>query len=357
MPKEYYNVLGVSENASQDEIKKAYRKKAKKYHPDSNSDQADPEKFKKINKAYQVLSDEEKRKKYDMFGKQGVDVSSGRGGQGFSDFEDLFNTFFGGGGRRRRRRRRGQNLKIEVSITLKEAFQGVEKTFEINRNKSCQECDGTGAKKGNTKTCGECNGRGRKEQVRRTVFGTQRTVAECGKCNGSGKVPEKKCKACNGKGVVNRSEKISFKIPRGVMSGQRLRLKGKGHEVKDGKPGDLYVFVKVEDHEELQRKKDNLFTTVKLGIGDAVLGAEVEVPTPDSTAKVTIPKGTQPGQVLRLKGKGMPDQRTGSRGDLFVKVDIDIPSDVGEDKEVFENYRRKPEKSKTFFETVKDLVS
>lgn len=355
MAKEYYEVLGVSEDASKDEIKKAYRKKAKKYHPDSNSDEADEEKFKKINKAYQVLSDDEKRKKYDMFGKQGVDASGRNPGGGFSDFEDIFNTFFGGG-RGRRRQKRGQHLKVEADISLEEAYHGVEKTYEVRRRKKCSECGGSGAENGNTNTCSNCNGRGRVEKVQRTIFGRQRTVQECSKCGGSGEIPEEKCSACNGKGVVEEDEKLSFNIPPGVRNGQRLRLRGKGHEIKDGRSGDLYVFVNIEEHPELQRKKDDLFTTVSLGVGDAVLGADVEVSTPDSKAKISIPPGTQPNQVLRLKGKGMPKQRHGY-GDLYVKVDIDIPEDVDEEsEEVFEQFRKKPERDKTFFETIKDMI-
>ncbi len=354
MAKEYYEVLGVSESASQEEIKKAYRKKAKKFHPDSNSEHADEEKFKEINKAYQVLSDEEKRKKYDMFGKQGVN-NIGGGSAGFSDFQDLFNTFFGGGGRRQKR---GQHLKIEVEITLEDAYRGVEKTFEVNRRKKCGECDGTGAENGNTKKCSNCNGRGRVETIKRTLFGRQRTVTKCGECGGSGQIPEEKCGNCDGRGVKNVKEKLSFNIPKGVVNGQKLRLRGKGHEIKDGRSGDLYIFVRIKDHPELQRKEKDLFTTIKLGIGDAVLGAEAEVPTPVSKAKIKIPKGTQPGQVLRLKGKGMPQSRGSGYGDLYVKVDIDIPEEFDEkDRETFEKFRKKPERSKTFFETVKDLIN
>lgn len=356
MAKEYYELLGVSEDASQKEIKKAYRKKAKKYHPDSNSDQADEEKFKKINKAYQVLSDEDKRKKYDMFGKQGVDATAGGQRGGFSDFEDIFSTFFGGGGRRRRQKR-GQHLKVEADISLEDAYNGVEKTYEVSRREKCEACDGTGAENGNTKTCPNCDGRGRVEKVQRTLFGRQRTVQECPRCNGSGKVPEEECSECNGRGVVEEDEKISFEIPAGVRNGQKLRLRGKGHEVKDGRPGDLYVFVRVEEHPELQRKEDDLFTTVSLGIGDAVLGAEVEVPTPDGKAKVTVPSGTQPNQVLRLKGKGMPRQRRRGYGDLYVKVDVEIPEEIDKEaEEMFEEYRKKPEREKTFFETIKDMI-
>ncbi len=357
MAKEYYELLGVSEDASQEEIKKAYRKKAKKYHPDSNSEEADEEKFKKINKAYQVLSDEEKRKKYDRFGKQGVNAT-GSGAAGFSNFEDLFNTFFGGGGRRRRRQKRGQHLKVEAEITLEEAYKGVEKTYEVTSRKKCEECNGTGAENGDTKTCPKCDGRGRVEKVQRTLFGRQRTVTQCDRCGGSGNIPKEKCSSCDGRGVVEKQEKISFEIPKGVHNGQKLRLKGKGHEIKDGRPGDLYVFVRVKEHPDLQRKENDLFTTIKLGIGDAVLGAEAEVPTPDSTAKLKVPRGTQPGQVLRLKNKGMPKQKGSGHGDLYVKVDVEIPEDFDEeDREFLEKFRRKPERSKTFFETVKDLIN
>ncbi|MDY6770334.1 MAG: molecular chaperone DnaJ [Candidatus Nanohaloarchaea archaeon] len=355
MPKEYYELLGVSEDASQEEIKKAYRKKAKKYHPDSGADSADEEKFKKINKAYQVLSDEEKRKKYDRFGKEGIDANAASGG--FSDVQDLFNTIFGGGmGGGQRGRGESPHLKIPVTVTLEEAYNGVEKTFEVDRRAACDACDGTGAVDGATETCSRCQGRGKVRETKRTPFGRAQVVQECDECNGRGEVPEQDCPECDGDGVTERSEQVSVDIPPGVRDGQRVRVQGKGNQLRDGRTGDLFLYVTVEDHDELERKQDDLFTTVTVGVGDAVLGADVEVPTPDGSVAVDVPPGTQPGQVLRLQGQGMPGRR--GNGDLYVKVDVSVPEQVSEEQEqVFEQFREEPERDRNFFESVKDLIT
>jgi len=354
MTKEYYKLLGVSEDASQKEIKKAYRKKAKKYHPDSNSDTADEEKFKKINKAYDVLSDEDKRKKYDRFGKQGVSGNARAGQQrAASHFQDIFEQIFGGGGRRRKRE--NLNLKIQTSITLEEAYHSVEKTFEVNRKKKCAECGGTGAENKDTKTCPKCNGRGRVETVQRTPLGRARSVETCSKCEGKGEIPETKCKVCKGTGTIEEDDEITVEIPSGVRDGQRVRLKGKGNRSESGKTGDLYIYVTVEDDEVFERRDSDLFTTIKIGIGDAVLGATAEIPHPEKDLKVDIPEGTQPGQVLRLKNKGMPRRR--GYGDLYVKIDVEIPEKVNKEQEkVLNKFRKKSENEKSFFETVKDFI-
>jgi molecular chaperone DnaJ len=360
MAKEYYELLGVSEEADQDEIKKAYRKKAKKYHPDSNSETADEEKFKKINKAYDVLSDEDKRKKYDQFGKQGVEGHAGRGQRrAASNFQDLFEQIFGGGGNRRKRESKGSDLRAQTSISLEEAYTGVEKTFELSRQANCEECDGTGGEDGDTTTCTNCDGQGRVRQVQRTPLGRAQTVAECPECRGTGEIPENPCSTCNGKGVVQKTEKISIDIPAGVRDGQRVRLSGKGNATPGGKNGDLYVFVNVEEHESLERKDNDLFTTVTIGIGDAALGTDVKVPTPDSEIEVNIPGGTQPGEVMRVKGKGMPSSNRFSKdGDLYIKVDVKIPEKLtDEEKEVLEDLRIEDiREEKTFFESVKDMI-
>ncbi len=362
MPKEYYEILGVSEDASQDEIKQAYRKKAKKYHPDSGSEYADEETFKEINKAYDVLSDEEKRKKYDRFGKAGVDAQSRPGGgQGFGGLGDLFEHLFGGmGGGRGRGRERGQHLKIPVTVTLEEAYGGVEKTFKVERRKQCDDCNGSGGDGGNTTTCSNCNGQGRVQAVQRTPFGRARTVKECDECRGRGQIPESTCSTCNGEGVRAVEETLSIDIPAGAENGERLRLRGKGHETRNGDAGNLYVFVDVDEHPDLERREDDLFTTVRVGVGDAALGGTVKVPTPDGSVQVTVPEGTQPGQVLRVEGKGMPTGSTfgSSYGDLYVKVDVHIPQELDDDqKAVFESLKEQPENEKSFFETVKDIVS
>ena len=354
MAKEYYELLGVSENASQDEIKKAYRKKAKKYHPDSNSDTADEEKFKKINKAYDVLSDEDKRKKYDQFGKQGVEGHAGRGrqraAQNFQDiFENLFGGGFGGG-----REKKGQDARIQTSISFKEAYNGVEKSYQVERTTQCPDCSGSGAENGKSHTCDNCDGQGQVRQQRRTPFGISQTIGECSKCNGTGEIPEEKCSNCNGDGTVRKEEQLTFDVPAGVQNGQRLRLRGKGHEDRNGNSGDLYVFVEVKEHEKLERKKNDLFTTLRISVADAAMGTSAEVPLPDGKVEVEVPAGTNPGRVLRLKGKGMPSQRRRGSGDLYVKIDIEVPEARSE--ESIGDLKAEPQVEKTFFETVKETI-
>jgi len=355
MAKEYYELLGVSEDADQKEIKKAYRKKAKKYHPDSNSDSSDEEKFKKINKAYDVLSDEEKRKKYDRFGKQGVSGNAYAGQQrAASHFQDIFEEIFGGGGPRQRKR--GQDMKISSTISLEDAYKGVEKTVRVNRKSSCSECNGSGAENGKTKTCSNCNGQGKVRQVQHSMFGQRQIVTECPNCNGRGDIPEIKCSNCNGDGVSMVEETITFDIPSGIQDGQRVRLEGKGHENRNGQSGDLYVFVQVTEHESLERRGNDLYTVEKIGVGDATLGCEVKVDHPEGEIEVNVPSGTQPGQVLRVSGKGMPERFRS--GDLYIKIDVEIPSEINDDdREVFEKLRKKPESSKSFFESVKDFIN
>ena len=354
MAKEYYDLLGVSENASQDEIKKAYRKKAKKYHPDSNSDTADEGKFKKINKAYDVLSDEDKRKQYDRFGKQGVEGNARAGQQrAASHFQDIFENLFGGGFGGGRREKSGQDARIQTRISFKEAYNGVEKTYDVERTAQCSECNGTGAENGKSHECGNCNGQGQVRQQRRTPFGISQTIAECSECNGTGQIPEEKCKKCNGDGTVRKDEQLSFDIPAGVENGQRLRLRGKGHEDRNGNAGDLYVFVEVKPHDKLERKRNDLFTTLRISVADASLGTKANVPLPDGEVEVEIPAGTNPGRVLRLRGKGMSSQRGGT-GDLYVKIDVEIPEAKPDGR--IEDLKAEPQVEKSFFETVKDTI-
>jgi molecular chaperone DnaJ len=351
MPKEYYELLGVSEDASQEEIKRAYRKKAKKYHPDSNSDEADEEKFKKINKAYDVLSDEEKRKKYDRFGKQGVEGHAQRGQRrAASNFQDLFEQIFGGFGGSRRSSG-GEDLKVQTSVTLEEAFHGVEKSFELKRDAKCEECMGTGSEDGETRTCQECGGRGQVREQRRTPLGMAQTVAECPNCGGSGEVAENPCSSCGGDGTEPRTEQISVEIPEGVRDGQRVRVRGKGSYSRNGS-GDLYVFVNVQEHEFLERDGQDLYTTLRIGPGDAAMGVEAGLDLPDGAVEVEVPPGTNPGQVMRLRGRGMPGRR--GRGDLYIKVDVEVPEARAGER--VEDLRAEPQLEKSFFETVKDVV-
>lgn len=355
MAKEYYELLDVEEDASQEEIKKAYRKKAKKYHPDSNSESADEEKFKKINKAYDVLSDEEKRKKYDQFGKSGVEGNAATGQRrAAANFQDIFEQIFGGGSRQTNRGQ-NQNLKIPVTISLEEAYKGVEKTYEIERNTACTACNGTGAKNENTEKCKNCQGQGKVREVQRTPLGRTQVVKECENCKGTGQIPETDCSTCNGEGITKEKEKISFEIPKGVKDGQRVRIRGKGHENRKGESGDLYVFVTVEEHEHLERQGKDLYTTLQVGVGDVTLGTKAKIPHPEGDIEVEIPSGTQPGQVLRVSGKGMSGRRT--QGDLYIKIDVNIPEKVDEkQKEAFSDLKEDKKVKKTFFETVKDLI-
>ncbi len=357
MAKEYYELLGVSENASQDEIKKAYRKKAKKYHPDSNSEEADEEKFKKINKAYDVLSDEDKRKKYDQFGKQGVEGRAGRGRrQAASNFQDLFEEIFGGGGfggqRGGRRQRKGKDLKMSTTCSLEDAYSGVEKTFEVERKQQCPECRGSGSETGETDICAECDGQGRVQKIEQSIFGRTQTVRECPRCNGTGEIPEENCTECSGEGLSNQTETITVDIPKGIRDGQRLKLNGKGHESRKGRNGDLYLIVQIEEDQNIERREQDLYTTLKVGVADASQGREAKIRHPEGKLKIDIPPGTQPGQVLRVKGKGMPSRR--GNGDLYIKIDVEIPEKAGDQK--VEQLTKEPEQKKNFFETVKDFI-
>ena len=358
MTKEYYELLGVNENASQDEIKKAYRKKAKKYHPDSNKETSDEEKFKKINKAYDVLSDEDKRKKYDQFGKQGVEGHAGRGQrQAASNFQDLFEEIFGGGGmgggRRQRRNRKGQDMKMSTTVTLEDAYNGVEKTFEVEHKKQCPDCGGNGSETGETDTCPECDGQGRVRKIEQSIFGRTQTVRECPECNGTGQVPEEKCSTCNGEGLTEQTETLTVDIPKGIRDGQRMKLNGKGHESRKGRNGDLYLIVKVKTHPKIERRDHDLYTTLKVGVADAAQGTKAQIEHPDSKLEIEIPQGTQPGQVLRVSGKGMPRRR--GNGDLYIKIDVEIPVNT-EGNEEIQELTKEPEQRKTFFETVKDFI-
>lgn len=374
MAKEYYEILGVDENASQKEIKKAFRRKAKKYHPDSGSEEADEERFKEINEAYQVLSDEEKRKKYDQFGKAGIsDEARRRARTDFSGFEDLFESLFGGmgggmggglfGGRRGGGRgRRGRNLKAKLEVSLEEAFEGTTKTLRVMRYKECSQCGGTGSEGGELKTCSKCQGRGRVKRTKRTPFGTQTVITECDECNGRGKVPEEPCSNCGGSGRVKDREEVKVDVPAGVVTGQRLRIGNKGnYGGRNAGTGDLYIFVEVEDHEFFERREENLFYNLELTMPQAALGDKVQVPTMDSEVKIEIPPGTQTGDIFRLQGKGMPKLRGRGKGDLYIKAVVNTPEDLSEkEKELLQELKEiegeTSEAETGFFEAVKDNI-
>jgi len=333
-----YQILGVARDASQAEIKRAYRQLARQYHPDANHGSGEAEeKFKKINAAYSVLSDPEKRARYDQFGSaDGADPFGGGGFTGdFGDiFGDLFAQVFGGGMGRRQADpnapRRGGDLEMALSVSLLEAANGVTHTLEVPRWEACEGCGGTGAKPGTSpETCSVCGGRGQVEQVQRTLFGQFVSVTVCPECQGRGKIVREKCPDCGGRGQVRRKHKLEVKVPAGVERGTRLRITGAGEAGVNGGPqGDLYLLIDVKPDRAFERDGADLHTRLLLTYPQAVLGAEVEVSTLiDGVEKIGVPAGTSHGQVLKVRGKGMPRLRgPRGRGDLYVHVFIDIPS-------------------------------
>ncbi len=354
--RDFYEILGVAKTASADEIKKAYRKKAIQYHPDKNpGDKESEEKFKEAAEAYEILSDEQKRQRYDQFGHAGVGGASGNGGFGggnmnmddiFSHFGDIFGGHFGGfggfGGQQRgggQRVRRGSDLRVKVKLNLAEIATGVEKKIKVKKQIACSHCDGTGAAHGSaTTTCTTCNGQGRVTRVQQTILGQMQTAAECPTCGGDGKIIKEKCTHCNGEGVVREDEVITINIPAGVMEGMQLSVSGKGNAARrGGVNGDLLVLVEEEAHPELIRDENDLIYNLLLTIPMATLGGSVEVPTVEGKVKVTIAPGTQPGKVLRLRGKGLPSVNRYGTGDLLVNIGVYIPENLNkEEKSIIE---------------------
>ncbi|HEX6972082.1 MAG TPA: molecular chaperone DnaJ [Limnochordia bacterium] len=338
--RDYYEVLGVARDASEEEIKKAYRKLARQYHPDVNKDDPQAEaRFKEINEAYKVLSHPEARQRYDRYGHAAFDPSAAGvgGGQaagdpfgGFAgmDFDDIFEMFFGGGRRRGARGpQRGADLRYDLEIDLREAAAGVRKEIEVPRTEVCPHCHGNRAEPGTPiRTCPECRGSGEIRQARQTIFGQFVNVHTCPRCRGEGKRPETPCKACRGRGLVDRLRRISVQIPAGIEDGMQVRLPGEGEAgSRGGPPGDLYVFVTVREDPVFRRTGDDLRCEVPISFVQAALGDEVMVPTLESTAKLKIPEGTQTGTVFRMRGLGMPSVRGGGRGDLLVSVRVVTP--------------------------------
>lgn len=334
MAKDYYSTLGVSKDAKKEDIKKAFHKLAHKYHPDKEG--GDEQKFKEISEAYNVLSDDTKRAEYDSYGR--VFSGSGGGGQGgfgfdasdfggFADFDinDIFGEFFGGGGGQRSRTPRGRDISIDVELDFKESVFGTTRTVLLTKPSTCEACDGSGAApESGTKTCPDCNGRGEIRETRRSLIGTFTSVRVCDTCHGSGTIPETPCKTCKGSGITKQQEEVSITIPAGIENGEMIRLAGRGEAVAGGVPGDLYVKIHVTPHETLKREGHNLSMTLSVKLTDALLGAEYSVETLDGTISVTIPAGVSPGEILRVKGKGVPMEGD-RRGDLLIKVAIDLP--------------------------------
>ena len=347
--RDYYEVLGVSKSADATEIKKAYRKLALKYHPDKNpGDKEAEEKFKEAAEAYDVLSNEEKKRRYDQFGHAGVG-GAGQGGFGggmsmddiFSQFGDIFGSFGGfsgfggfGGGRSARRVNRGTNLRVKVKMHLQEIATGIEKKIKVKKYVACQHCNGTGAKDGKSySTCSTCKGSGQVTRVQNTILGAMQTTSTCPTCEGEGKIINEKCTFCNGEGVLMSEEVISINIPAGVGEGMQLSLSGKGNAARrGGVNGDLIVLIEEEEHPEVVRDGNDLLYNVFIGYPEAVLGETVEIPTIEGKVKVKIEAGTQPGKILRLRGKGLPDVNGYGKGDLLAKVNVWIPKNLSKDE-------------------------
>lgn len=349
--RDYYEVLGLKKGASDDEIKKAFRKGAMKYHPDKNpGDKVAEEKFKEINEAYEVLSDPDKKSKYDRFGHAGVDPNygagqggfggfggfgqggfGGAGGFGFDDIFDMFSGFGGGGSRRGARRNgpsKGQDLQKTITIDFTEALFGVSKEIELTKDVKCKTCGGSGAKPGTGKrTCDQCGGSGQISQVSQTPFGRFQNVTTCPKCGGTGELIETPCQDCNGTGKIRKKVKIKIDIPAGVDNDSVITLRGQGAPGAHGGPnGDLYVVINVRPHSVYKRKGDDLYLDLPISFDQAALGAKVSVPGFGETYSYTISAGTQTGSTFRLKGKGAPNVHTGRKGDLYVKVNIEVPT-------------------------------
>jgi molecular chaperone DnaJ len=343
--RDYYDILGVSKDASSEELKKAYRKMALKYHPDKNPNNKEAEeKFKEAAEAYEVLSNPDKRQRYDQFGHSGVGGASGFGGAGahmsmddiFSHFGDIFGSAFGGsfggsfGGQRpgRRRVRRGSNLRVKVKLSLKEMAHGTEKKIKLRKYVTCSACHGSGAENGSSKnTCPTCRGTGQVTQISNTFLGQMQTTSTCPQCGGEGEIITSKCKQCHGNGIVQGEEIITLKIPAGVAEGMQLSVSGKGNAgPRGGIPGDLIVMIEErKDESGLVRDGNNLLYDLFITFSDAALGTTSEVPTIDGKAKIKIPAGTQSGKILRLKGKGFPDVNGYGKGDLLVNVHVWVP--------------------------------
>ena len=370
--KDYYEILGVSKDASKEDIKKAYKKLAKKYHPDLNKDdEGAQEKFKEINEAISVLGDDKKRAQYDRFGSADTsaandfsDFAAGRGG--FGDFgvdlDDIFEQFFGGGfrGSARRGPRRGSDLRYDMEVELEDVAFGAEKHIVIPQLDTCSSCNGTGAENpDDVKTCPECHGAGRVRRQQRTPFGMFQTESVCRKCRGRGKVVAKECKVCDGEGRVERNKRLKVDIPKGVEDGSTLRLSGEGEAGEHGAShGDLYVVIHIKPHKVFAREGSDLYVDVPISFAQAALGDEITVPTMYGSAKLKIPAGTQTHTLFRMKDKGLPRIRSSVKGNQMVRVVVETPSKLSKkQKELLEEFDKmnKENPAKKFFDKVKGL--
>jgi molecular chaperone DnaJ len=379
--RDYYQVLEVAKGASEEEIKKAYRKMAIKYHPDKNQgDKAAEEKFKEAAEAYEVLSNSQKKARYDQYGHAGMGgaASGGRGGSMnmddiFSQFGDIFgeespfSSFFGGGGGGGKRMRKGSDLRIKLKLNLEEIANGVEKKIKVKRHVTCKSCSGNGAKNGTElKTCTTCNGQGQVRQVRQTMLGQMVTTAPCQTCNGEGKIVSARCETCFGEGRVLEEEVISIKIPAGVQENMQLSMTGKGNvPPRGGVAGDLLIVIEEEAHEHLLRDGINVVYDLHISFIDATLGTSIEIPTIDGKARIQLEPGTQGGKILRLKGKGIKEINGYGKGDQLVHVNVWTPKQVSsEERQLLEklkaspNFQPKPAKTdKNIFEKMRDFFN
>lgn len=351
MAKDYYNVLGVDKDASQSEIKKAYRKKAHKYHPDKSD--GDEERFKEISEAYSVLSDKEKRAKYDRFGENYDQPGAGAAGGGFGGFSgfqqangagaqgfnmgDIFSEFFGGAGRTATKQATGKDVQVDAELTFKESVFGTTKTLSISRQTDCSKCGGDRSEDGEMEECERCDGSGQVEAVQQTMLGRVKTTQACKKCFGTGKIPENPCSRCGGSGVTKESEDIDVKIPAGVSDGEMVRIRGKGEKAAGGRAGDLYVKLHVTASSEFKKEGKSLKKNLLLTMSEAALGTKKKIETLDgSTVTLKIPAGITHGEMLKIDERGIPDRR-GGRGDLLIRIRIDVPDSLSEkQKELLE---------------------
>ncbi len=378
--RDYYEVLGVSKSASKEELKKAYRKMAIKYHPDKNpGDKEAEEKFKEAAEAYEVLSNDDKKARYDQFGHAGMGGAAGGGGfGGFSNMEDIFSHFgdifgghFGGGGfggfgggQRQQYVNKGSNLRVKVKLNFSEISKGVEKKIKVKKYVACKSCSGTGAKDSNSySTCTTCNGTGQITRVQRTLLGQMQTASVCSDCGGEGKTITHKCTSCHGEGVERAEEVISINIPAGVEEGMQLSISGKGNAPRRGGiNGDLLVLIEEIEHPDLIRDGNNLLYNLFITVPDAILGTTAEIPTIDGRVKVKIDAGTQSGKILRLRGKGLPDVNRYGTGDLLVKINVWIPKNIKkEERKLVEKLSKSDSfnpnptnEEKGFFQRMKD---
>ncbi len=375
--RDYYEVLGLQKGATDDEIKRAYRKMAKQYHPDLHPDDKEAEaKFKELNEAYGVLSDPQKKANYDQFGFEEPGMGGGYGGSGFGGFggggfggfDDILSSFFGGGMGGRQSYNGpidGDDIQMQITITFEEAAKGCEKEINLVRDEPCDTCKGTGAKPGTSPvTCTTCGGTGQVKVVQNTPFGRIQNVRACDACRGTGKIIKEPCTRCNGRGKLRTSKKRTIKVPAGIDNGQIITIRGQGElGERGGAPGDLQILVSVRPHKVFTRKNYDLYCDIPITFTQAALGAEIDVPTLDKPVKYAVPEGTQPGTTFRIKGQGIQYVRGNGKGDLFIKVNVEVPRKLSDkQKELLREFEaamtgKEYEQKKSFFDRMKDAFN